>query len=141
MTPFHLEILTPERPFYRGECLSLTVPLEDGMLGILADHTPLTAALPDGELTFTKPDGEKVICAVTTGMINVDRREVRVLCGAALLPGEIDGEAERRAIDEAELSLRRKQSRRDYMMSKLAIAKSINKLRVKDHAERYNKNI
>ena len=43
--PFQLEILTPERAFYRGECISVIVPVSDGMLGIMANHTPMTAAI------------------------------------------------------------------------------------------------
>ena len=42
---FHLEILSPERTFYNGDCVSLMVPISDGMLGIMAGHTPLTAAI------------------------------------------------------------------------------------------------
>ena len=45
--PFQLEILTPERAFYRGECISVIVPVSDGMLGIMANHTPMTAAITD----------------------------------------------------------------------------------------------
>ncbi|MBQ7501026.1 MAG: ATP synthase F1 subunit epsilon [Clostridia bacterium] len=138
---FRLEVLTPERPFYRGDCVSLTVQLEDGMLGIMAGHSPLTAALPDGEISFIKPDGEKVICAVASGMIDVDRNDVRLLCGSALLPEEIDAEEERRAIAEAELKMKQKQSRREYMLTKIAIAKSLNKLRVKNHGNKFNNNI
>ena len=55
--PFQLEILTPERAFYRGECISVIVPVSDGMLGIMANHTPMTAAITDGEVVFTLPDG------------------------------------------------------------------------------------
>ena len=57
---FHLEILSPERTFYNGDCVSLMVPISDGMLGIMAGHTPLTAAIVDGEVTFVKPDGTRV---------------------------------------------------------------------------------
>ena len=46
---FHLEILSPERTFYNGDCVTLMVPISDGMLGIMAGHTPLTAAIVDGE--------------------------------------------------------------------------------------------
>ena len=53
MTTFHLEILSPERTFYNGDCISLVVPISDGMLGVQANHTPLTAAISDGEAVFT----------------------------------------------------------------------------------------
>ena len=44
MKTFHLEILSPERSFYRGACVSLIVPISDGMIGIQAGRAPLTAA-------------------------------------------------------------------------------------------------
>ena len=69
--PFQLEILTPERSFYRGECISVIVPVSDGMLGIMANHTPMTAAITDGEVVFTLPDGSKIPCAVTQGMLSL----------------------------------------------------------------------
>ena len=36
MRTFHLEILNPERVFYRGDCVSLIVPNSEGMLGEMA---------------------------------------------------------------------------------------------------------
>ena len=71
MTTFHLELLSPERAFYSGDCTSLIVPVSDGMMGVMANHSPMTAAIFDGQLSFTKPDGETVICAVTRGLLDV----------------------------------------------------------------------
>lgn len=79
--PFQLEILTPERAFYRGECISVIVPVSDGMLGIMANHTPMTAAITDGEVVFTLPDGSKIPCAVTRN----DRRFRRPCSGSLRL--------------------------------------------------------
>ena len=73
MTPFHLQILAPERAFYDGDCVSLVVPISDGMLGIMAGRAPLTAALKDGEVIFTLPDGTRRSCAVTRGMLDISR--------------------------------------------------------------------
>ena len=134
MKEFHLEILTPERPFYRGNCLSLTIPTGDGSIGILAGHSPLTAAIPDGEISFVRPNGERVVCAVSRGMADVGKDGVRLLCGSALLPEEIDEEAERLALEEAELNIKKQQGHREYAMTKLAIANSMNKLRVKNRS-------
>ena len=106
--PFQLEILTPERAFYRGECISVIVPVSDGMLGIMANHTPMTAAITDGEVVFTLPD-------------------------SALHPDEINAEAERKQAEAAALKLREKLGHRDYVLSKLTFAKATNHLRVKQH--------
>ena len=133
MKSFHLEILSPERAFYIGDCLSLTVPVSDGMLGIMANHTPLTAAVFEGEISFVKPDGERIICAVSPGMVDVASNTVKLLCESVLLPEEIDEEKERRKAEEAQMSLHQKQGHRDYLLSQLAFAHAINNLRVKQH--------
>ena len=131
MKTFHLEILSPERPFYDGECVSLVAPISDGMVGIMADHTPFTAAVMDGEVLFTLPDGTKRSCAVANGMLDITSNDARLLCESALAPEEIDEELERRALEEARLQLSEKQGRQDYMLSQLAFARAFNNLKVK----------
>ena len=138
MDSFYLEILSPERTFYEGECISLTVPISDGVLGIMAHHTPLSAAIEDGEITFTKPNGQRVVCAVTLGMIDVSEKMVQLLCEQAVSPDEIDEQAERRAAEEAALALKHKQSKKDYMMWQLSLNKAVNRLKIKDKESKIN---
>ncbi len=80
MEIFHLEILSPERPFYKGDCISLVVPVTDGMMGIMANHEPMTAAILDGELQFTLPDGEVKVCVVSRGTLDISNHDARILC-------------------------------------------------------------
>ncbi len=131
MDSFHLEILSPEREFYNGDCLSLTLPISDGMIGIMAHHSPLTAAIPDGELGFRIPSGEQITCAVTRGMVDVGDNRVVVLCESALYPDEIDEQAERRAADEAERQLKAMQSEKDYKLWQLSFNQAVNRLKIK----------
>ena len=131
---FHLEILSPERTFYKGDCVSLVVPITNGMFGIQAHHEPVTAAIADGEVVFTLPDGTKRLCAVSGGMVDVSCNDARILCESALAPEEIDEVAERRALDEAKLALSERLAYKDYVLSQLAFAQAFNKLRVKKHA-------
>ena len=140
MRTFELQILTPERPFYDGPCVSLRVPISDGMIGIMAGHMPLTAAVLDGEVQLTLPDGSRRRCAVTRGLLDVSIENVRLICESALAPEEIDEERERRAAESAQMLLREKQARRDYVQAQLAFARAMNNLKVKQHdAERLNK--
>ena len=131
MTPFHLEILSPDRRFYSGDCLSIVVPISDGMLGIQAHHTPMTAALVDGEVVFTLPDGTKRVCAVSSGMVDVSDNDARVLCESALAPEEIDEAAARRELEDARLAMQERLAYKDYVLSQLAFARAFNRLRVK----------
>ncbi len=138
MDTFYLEILSPERTFYEGDCISLSVPISDGSIGIMAHHTPLSAAITDGELTFTKPDGEKIVCAVMLGMVDVTDNKVLVLCESALLPEEIDEEAERRAAAEAALALKHQQSRKEYLMWQLSFNEAVTRLKIKAKSSKIN---
>lgn len=131
MKSFHLEILTPERTFYSGECLSLMIPITDGMLGIMANREPITASIVCGAAYYTKPDGERILFSVSGGMIDVKDNTVKMLCDSALLPEEIDEENERMEAELARSELAKKQSRRDYMLSQLLLSNAINNLKVK----------
>lgn len=131
MRTFHLEVLTPERVFYSGDCVSLIVPISDGMLGVMAYCEPITASITCGEAYYTKPEGEKVLFSVSGGMIDVVNNTAYLLCDSALLPEEIDEEKERLKAENARAELNRHQGRRDYMLSKLMLSNAINNLKIK----------
>ena len=131
MKTFRLEILTPERVFYHGECVSLIVPITDGMLGIMANREPITASLTEGEAYYTKPDGEKILFSLSGGMIDVEHNTVTVLCEYALLPEEIDEEREKKEAESAREQLKKEQSKRDYRLSQIMLSNAINNLKVK----------
>ena len=109
MKSFHLEILSPERNFYTGECISLVVPISDGMLGIMAGRTPLTAAISDGEVIFTLPDGTRRVCAVADGMVDVSGGAARIVEPVIIDEGvrslSCDGRCVRIVRDGAALSI------------------------------------
>ena len=135
MNTFHLEILSPERTFYNGECVSLVVPISNGMFGIQAYHAPVTAATVDGEVRFTLPDGTVRRCAISSGMVDVSYNDARILSESVLAPEEIDAAAERRALEEAQLALSEHMAYKDYMMAQLAFARAFNNLRVKKQSD------
>jgi len=131
METFHLEILSPERPFYNGECVSLVVPLSDGMMGIMAHHEPMTAAITDGPVSFTIPGGERKECVVSRGMLDISMNDARILCDSAIAPDEMDKVLERQAQTDALLAEQEKEGLRDYRRTQLAFAKAINTLKTR----------
>ena len=133
MKSFRLEILTPSRVFYQGDCLSLVLPITDGMLGIQAGHSPLSASITLGEAWYTTPNGAKIRFSVSGGMVDVSASGVSVLCEQALLPEEIDAEQQRQEAEQAKLELSRKQGYEDYLLSRLMLTNAINNLNVKKH--------
>lgn len=132
MKAFHLEILSPERVFYKGECYSVVLPIGDGMMGVMAGHTPFSAAIFDGEVAFTIPSGERVICAVTRGLVDMENDCLRLLCESALYPDEIDEQATLRAAEEARLELEKKQSGHDFAVWQMTFQRAMNNLRIKN---------
>ena len=131
MEIFHLEILSPERPFYNGDCVSLVVPVSDGMIGIMAHHEPMTAAISDGELAFTLPDGERKTCVVSRGMLDISRNDARILCDSAYAPEELDDVLARQALQDELIAEQEKEGLRDYRRTQLAFAKAVNTLKAK----------
>ena len=131
MNVFHLEILSPERTFYTGECVSLTVPIGNGIFGIQAHHAPVTAAIVPGEVRFTLPDGTRRVCAVSGGMVDVSDNDARLLCEECCAPEEIDEVREQQALREAQRALSERMAYKDYVLSQLAFARAFNNLRVK----------
>ena len=97
--PFHLMVLTPEREFYSGEAVYVSVQSIAGSLGVLADHVPMVSALDVGALII-QPDEHTTRTAFhSEGFIEVRPECVYILSQACEWPEEID---EKRAL-EAEL--------------------------------------
>lgn len=51
MADYKLEIFTQEKKAFSAEVTAITLPGEDGYLGVLAHHAPLITVLGEGKLT------------------------------------------------------------------------------------------
>ena len=99
-----LELVTPERRVLSEEVVEVRIPGILGELGVLPGHTPLLTALGTGPLAYTQAGVEHRL-AVQGGFAEVLPDRVTVLARVAELPGEIDLEAARRQLAEAEARL------------------------------------
>ena len=97
----HLRIITTGGPVYDGFVSAIQVPLEDGVIGIMADHVPLLGAVVEGVVRCTRADGEVHYIAVSQGLVHVADNRVGLLVNAAEQAENIDlaraQAAERRA--------------------------------------------
>ncbi len=81
---FRLHICSAESDVYRGDCVSLTLPLSDGEIGLLAYHTPVTAAVVPGVLRYRLPkDGGVVRLKVGAGLARFENNDALVLLESA----------------------------------------------------------
>ena len=57
---FDVEIITPDRVFYKGTADLLEFNTESGEIGVYRDHIPLTTVLEPGLVTIHHGDEEQV---------------------------------------------------------------------------------
>lgn len=131
MTTFELNILSPERPFYRGKCESVIVPIQDGQLGIWANHSPVIAAIVPGELSYTIPGEGTQLVAVSEGILNVKGNVVQILVDTVERPEEIDEERLLEKINELEERSRKNSTYREYRLTQATMARAMSRMKVK----------
>ena len=105
MTPFNLQILTPDKEFYSGETENLIVRTTVGDKGILAKHEDYVAALPIGKLKV-KIDGSFRTAAVSEGIVKVSKEKTVVLVQSCEWADEIDIDRAKAAKEAAETRLK-----------------------------------
>ena len=127
---FKLEIVTPDRYFFKGQAESLILPAIDGLYGVEAGHEPVVTAVEAGELRF-KTEGQWQIAAVGQGFAEILPDYAILLVSSAERPEEIDARRAEAAKERAEEYLRQKQSVQEYYRSKAALARAMARLKIK----------
>ncbi len=90
---FRVEIITPERLRYEGsDAALLTVPGEEGQMGLMANHAPLLALLRPGPLTL-RTRNHTYVMAVGAGFVKMNANHAVCLVDFAEPAEEIDGPA------------------------------------------------
>jgi F-type H+-transporting ATPase subunit epsilon len=99
-----LEVVTPERRRLSEEVDEVRLPGILGEMGVLPGHTPLLTSLGTGPLAYTQGQQAGVL-AIQGGFAEVLPDRVTVLARVAESPDEIDLEAARSQLAEAEGAL------------------------------------
>ena len=101
MTPFKLQILTPDGIFYDGMTENVIVRTTVGDKGILARHEPYVAAIPISKFKVMI-DGEFRYGAISSGIIKVSKDKTVILAQSCEWANEIDVDRALKAKDIAE---------------------------------------
>ena len=126
---YTLEIITPERIFFRGEVQSVIIPTSDGYMSIQKMHEPMVATIVVGDMKL-QVDGEWKECTTTAGFVEVRPDETIIFSQAVEWPEEIDLRRAQEARERAEEQLRQKKSHQEYMQNQIALARAMVRLRV-----------
>jgi F-type H+-transporting ATPase subunit epsilon len=97
-----VEILTPEGEVFSGEARQVSTRTEVGEIGILANHTPLLAALRPTELRLKLSDSETKTYAQAHGWLQVYGNRARLLLEEAIPPDNLDQGALKEQLADAE---------------------------------------
>lgn len=127
---FHLHICSAERELYDGDCVSLTLEASDGALGLLANHTPMVAAVVPGKLSYRLPGGTEVSAAAGGGIVRFANNDALVLLDSVEKPEEIDAERAAEAAEHAREAIARSQTPQQRAQARSDLSRAEARLRV-----------
>lgn len=122
---FQLEVISPERIFYRGNVEMLELTTTEGDIGIYADHIPLTTIVAPGVMTITESDEIIKEATVLEGFMEITKKKVTILAQSCEWPEEIDVRRAKEAKARAERRLKSSDSNINMARADLALRKSL----------------
>ena len=131
---FQVSIFTPYGKYLVTDSDYLSVTTAMGVIGVLANHTPLISTLEISKLTI-RNDGKELKYAIGGGVINIKKdHSVTLLVNSIERSDEIDVEraknAQQRALDRINNS---NNSEIDIARAKLSLVRALNRLNVSDN--------
>jgi F-type H+-transporting ATPase subunit epsilon len=103
---FQLEVATPERLYVNEQVTEAELPGREGYLGILPGHAPLLSALAPGVVSYSGSSGGTQVLVVDGGFVEVFDNHVRVLADHAEYARDIQVDAARRDLENANRALK-----------------------------------
>lgn len=115
------KIVTPEREIFEEEVDQVTLPVTNGEVTILPNHTSYIASLKPGEIIFKKGNDETIL-ATSGGFIEFDKNILIFLADTAERIEEIDVEEAEKAKARAEELMKTRATMDDEEYAKVAAA-------------------
>ena len=125
---FTVEIITPDRVFYRGEGDMIEFTSAAGDLGVYKNHIPLTTVLAPGVVKIHKSGEDDVVAAVHSGFAESLPDKVTLLAEIAEWPDEIDKGRAEAAMKRAEERLAHRTEAIDVKRAEFALRKALVRL-------------
>ena len=127
MTPFKLQIITPEKTFFDGETEQIIARTTVGDVGILNGHEPYCAALGIGQMRVMI-DGQFRRAATTGGIIKVSREKTVILVQACEWADEIDVNRAEHAKEVAEGRIKAAHSDNELRLAEAKLKRALNRI-------------
>lgn len=124
---FDLEIISPERTFYKGEASFVELTTSEGEVGIYKNHVPMTNVIVPGIVTIHEADGIKE-AAVHSGFMVILQDSIKIMAEVAEWPDEIDENRANEAKIRAERRLKEGGPEVDVLRAEAALKRSLTRL-------------
>lgn len=121
---FELEIITPERSFYKNMVTMVEFNTTEGQIGVYKNHIPMTVIIKPGVLTITEEEGKKQ-AALHAGFATILQEKVTILAEVIEWPDEIDLERAESARTRAEERLRAGDAATDIVRAETALLRAM----------------
>ena len=129
---FDIEIITPDRVFYKGQTDFLEFNTVNGEIGVYKNHIPLTTVLAPGIVKIHNGDEEK-IAAIHSGFAEILGEKVTFLAELAEWPHEIDVDRAEAAKERAQERLANHTAEIDVKRAEFALRKALIRLDAAHH--------
>ena len=127
MTPFKLQIITPEKKVFDGETEQIIVRTTVGDVGILNGHEPYCAALGVGQMRIMI-NGEFRRAATSGGIIKVSKEATTILAQTCEWADEIDVERAEAAKEAAEERKKAAKTDAELMLAEAKLSRALNRI-------------
>jgi F-type H+-transporting ATPase subunit epsilon len=109
-----VDVVSAEASVFSGLATFVSLPGENGELGILPRHTPLITRIKPGAVEITKPDGSTEVVAVAGGLLEVQPNAVTVLADTAVRGKDVDEAKANEAKQRAEEAMKNAKNDIDF---------------------------
>ena len=127
MTPFKLQIITPEKIFFDGETEQIIARTTVGDVGILNGHEPYCAALGIGQMRVMI-DGQFKRAATSGGVIKVSKENTVILVQSCEWAEDIDLDRAEHAKQVAEERIKAAQSDNELKLAETKLKRALNRI-------------
>jgi len=104
--PFHVEVVSPERPLLAGDAEGLVVEAHDGEMGIRPGHASMVSLLGTGIVRVAGMGDKGGRFAIRGGFLQVCGSKVSLLVTEAVRENEVDPEKARAELERVKGDLR-----------------------------------
>lgn len=131
MSKMRLQIISPKRVIFDGECTMLEYNTTEGYVGVLPGHVAMTQVMAPGKLAIYQENIAKpTYIAAMSGISKILPDLVVLLVEVAELKEEIDVERAKASKERAEKRIADNDDKLDLKRAKYALQKALTRLEV-----------